>query len=342
MNLSSFIFKRFLLSIFVIFGISIIIFVIARVMPGDPVRFSLGARAPEEVVQRLRQEMHLDDPLWKQYYYWIRGALSGDFGISLDTHREISKDIKTYFPATMEMAIFSFILMVVFSTLLGTFTAQHKNTWVDNIIRILSYLGVATPAFVAAIFFVLLFGYFWPILPVFGRLSSGIIPPAKITGLLTFDSLIQGNYVALWDAFKHLILPSVALSLAYLFQEARVTRSSMIDNMHKEFIYAERGYGIPERVIMFKYLLKPSLVPTVSMMGLDFSHLFANAFLVELIFNWPGLSRYGTSAMMSKDLNVISAVVIIVATLIVVINIIVDIIVAFLDPRIRLSTNRGI
>jgi len=342
MSLSSFLLKRLLLSIFVIFGLSIFIFVIARVIPGDPVRFSLGARAPEEVVQRLRQEMHLDDPLWEQYYYWVRGVFSGDFGFSLDTHREISKDIKEYFPATMEMAIFSFVLMVVFSTLLGTFTAQHKDTGVDNLIRILSYFGIAIPAFVAAIFFVLLFGYYWTVLPVFGRLSPGIIPPAKITGLLTLDSLIQGNYVVLWDAFKHLILPSVALSLAYLFQEARITRSSMVDNMHKEFIYAERGYGIPERVIMFKYLLKPSLIPTVSMMGLDFSHLFANAFLVELIFNWPGLSRYGTNAMMSKDLNVIPAVVIILGILLVVINITVDIIVAFLDPRIRLSTSQGI
>jgi peptide/nickel transport system permease protein len=303
---------------------------------------ALGPRAPEEVVQRLRQEMYLDKPLPEQYFYWVRGVLSGDFGRSLVTKRAVSEDIKEFLPATMELAIFAGILMAIFAVLLGTLAARYKDTWVDSLIRTLSYFGVAIPAFVAAIIFMLLFGYYWPILPVLSRLSPGIIPPARITGLLTLDSLIQGNFVAFWDAFKHLILPSVALSLGGLFQEARITRSAMIDNIRKDFLSAERGYGIPERVIMFKYLLKPSLIPTVSMMGLDFASLFANAFLVETIFNWPGISRYGISAMMHKDLSVISAVIIVFGAIFVVANIIVDIIVAFLDPRVRLSTSRGI
>ena len=342
MKLGSFLLKRLLLSIFVIFGLSIVIFIIARVVPGDPARMTLGPRAPEEVVQRLRQEMYLDKPLSEQYFYWIRGVLSGDLGNSLVTGREVSKDIKEYLPATMELAIFSGILMVIFSVLLGTLAAQYKDTWVDSLVRTLSYFGVAIPAFVAAVIFVLVFGYYWPILPVLGRLSPGISQPTRITGLLTLDSLIQGNFMAFWDAFKHLILPSVALSLGGLFQEARITRSSMVENMRKDFLFAERGYGIPERVIMFKYLLKPSLIPTVSMMGLDFSASFAHAFLVEMIFNWPGISRYGALAMMSKDLSVISAVIIVFGITFVVVNIIVDIIVAFLDPRVRLSTSRGI
>jgi peptide/nickel transport system permease protein len=342
MKFGSFLLKRLLLSIFVIFGLSIVIFIIARVVPGDPARMTLGPRAPEEVVQRLRQEMYLDKPLPEQYFYWIRGVLSGDFGRSLITYRMVSGDIKEYLPATMELAIFAGILMVIFAVFLGTLAARYKDTWVDNLIRTLSYFGIAIPAFVVAIFFMLLFGYYWPILPVLGRLSPGISYPTKITGLLTLDSLIQGNFVVFWDALKHLILPSVALSLAHLFQEARITRSSMVENMRKDFLSAERGYGIPERVIMFKYLLKPSLIPTVSMMGLDFAALFANAFLVEMIFNWPGISRYGIEAMMSKDLSVISAVIIVFGVVFVVVNIIVDIIVAFLDPRARLSTSRGI
>ena len=342
MKMSSFLLRRILLSIFVIFGLSILIFIISRVVPGDPARMALGARVPQYVVQRLRDEMHLDESLPEQYYHWISGVLSGDFGRSLSSKRKVIEDIKEYLPATMELAIFSGIIMAFFSILLGTLAAQYKDTWVDSLIRTLSYFGVAIPAFVVAIIFMLLFGYYWPILPVLGRLSPGIIPPARITGLLTLDSLIQGNFVAFWDAFKHLILPSVALSLGALFQEARITRSSMVDNMRKDFLSAERGYGIPERVIMFKYLLKPSLIPTVSMMGLDFASLFANAFLVEKIFNWPGISRYGISAMMHKDLSAISAVIIVFGAIFVSMNIIVDIIVAFLDPRARLSTSRGI
>jgi len=342
MKFGSFLLKRLLLSIFVIFGLSIVIFIIARIVPGDPARMALGPRAPEEVVQRLRQEMYLDKPLPEQYFYWIRGVLSGDFGRSLVTKRAVSEDIKEYLPATMELAIFAGILMVIFAVLLGTLAARYKDTWVDSLIRTLSYFGVAIPSFVAAIIFMLLFGFYWPILPVLGRLSSGIIPPARITGLLTLDSLIQGNFVAFWDAFKHLILPSVALSLVGVFQNTRITRSSMVDNMRKDFLCAERGYGIPERVIMFKYLLKPSLIPPVSIMGLQFANLFANAFLVEMIFNWPGISRYGINAIMQKDLSVISAVIIVFGAVFVVVNIIVDIIVAFLDPRSRLSTSRGI
>ena len=342
MKFGSFLLQRLLLSIFVIFGLSIMIFIIARIVPGDPARLSLGPRAPEEVVQRLRQEMYLDKPLPEQYFYWIRGVLSGDFGRSLVTKRAVLEDIKEYLPATMELSIFAGILIVIFSILLGTLAAQYKDTWVDNLIRTLSYFGVAIPGFIVAIIFMVLFGCYWQILPVLGRLSSGISYPTKITGLLTFDSLIQVNFVVFWDALKHLILPSVALSLGALFQEARITRSSMVSNMHKDFLLAERGYGIPEKVIMFKYLLKPSLIPTVSIMGLGFAASFANAFLVEMIFNWPGISRYGINAMMSKDLSVISAVIIVFGAILVVVNITVDIIVAFLDPRVRFSTSRGI
>lgn len=342
MYFGSFLLKRLLLSIFVIFGLSIMIFIIARVVPGDPARMSLGPRAPEEVVQRLRQEMYLDKPLAEQYFYWIRGVFSGNFGRSLVTKRAVSEDIKEYFPATMELVIFAMILAVTFSVLLGTLAAQYKDTWIDNLIRTLSYFGVSVPAFVAAIILMLLFGYYWPILPVLGRLSPGISYPTRITGLLTIDSLIQGNFVVFWDALKHLILPSVALSLGRLFQETRITRSSMIENMRKDFLLAERGYGIPERVIMFKYLLKPSLIPTVTMMGLDFGFAFANAFLVEKIFIWPGISRYGIEAMMHKDLSAVSAVIIVFGAIFVTVNIIVDTIIAFLDPRIRLSASRGI
>ncbi|GAF94376.1 unnamed protein product [marine sediment metagenome] len=193
-----------------------------------------------------------------------------------------------------------------------------------------------------AVVFMMVFGYYWKILPVLGRLSRGISPPMRITGLLTVDSLIQGNFVAFWDAFKHLILPSFALAIPSLFQEARIARSSMVENMHKDFIYVARGYGIPERVIMFKYLLKPSLIPTVSIMALDFAYIFANAFLVEMIFNWPGLSRYAITVMMHKDLNSISAVIVVFGIIFVLVNICVDIIIVFLDPRLRFSTSGGI
>jgi peptide/nickel transport system permease protein len=341
MKIGPFLVRRLLPSILVLLGISILIFVIARVVPGDPARLALGPRAPQEVVDRLRTEMHLDKSIPVQYSYWMKGVLHGDFGKSLVTKRNVADDIKDYLPATLELAFLSAIFMVVFAVVLGVLAARYRNSWVDTVIRISSYFGVAIPAFVLAILFLLLFGYYWPVLPVLGRISASVVSPPKITGFMVLDSLLTGNVPAFWDSLKHLLAPALALALGSAFQEARITRSAMVDNMNKDFLAAERGYGIPERVVMFKYLLKPSLIPTVSVMGLDIASLMSNAFLVELIFNWPGISRYGINAMLSKDLNAISAVIVVFGLVFVVVNIVVDLIVSFLDPRIRLGGQRG-
>jgi len=332
---SKFIFHRFLMVILVLFGLSILIFTIARVIPGDPARLALGPRAPVEVVEQLRNELHLNKSLPEQYLIWLNNAVHGDFGKSLISKRPVIEDIKEYLPATIELVFFSAIFMVFFSIILGTLAAKNKDRVVDNMIRVFSYIGVSIPAFVLAVFFVIIFGYAWPILPVLGRLGSQF-NVTRVTGFMIFDSLLAGNFNAAWNAFTHLIAPAIALALGGTFQEARITRSSMVDNLNKDFIAAERGYGIPERVIMFKYLLKPSLIPTVSVTGMDIASMIGNAFLVELIFNWPGISRYGINAMLMKDLNAISATVMIIGIVFAFTNIFVDIIVAFLDPRVRL------
>jgi peptide/nickel transport system permease protein len=165
-------------------------------------------------------------------------------------------------------------------------------------------------------------------------------PPA-ITGFMTVDALLAGNFAVCWDAIKHLILPATALAMGGLAQEARITRATMSDNLTKDYIAAERALGIPERIIMGKFLLKPSLIPTISILGLDFAGTLSSAFLVELIFNWPGVSRYGINAMLRKDLNAIAAVILVLGVVFIVVNIIVDIVVAQLDPRIRLSAERS-
>ena len=341
MRLGIFLLKRLLHSVFVLLGLSILIFIIARVMPGDPARAALGPRAPEWAVQRVRESMYLDKPLYAQYYYWLRDALHGDFGESLVTRRDVATDIKEFLPATMELVLFSGVIMAVFGILLGAISARYSNTWIDNVVRIGSYIGVVTPSFVFAVLFLLAFGYVLHILPSMGRLSAGVTRPPVITGLITLDGLFTGNFRAVGDALWHLIMPGVALALGGMSQEARITRSSMSDNLRKDYIAAERAQGIPERVINLKYLLKPSLIPTVSILGLDFAALLANAFLVELIFNWPGMSRYGINGMLRKDLNAIIAVIMVMGLVFVIVNIIVDLIVAFLDPRIRLGAERS-
>ena len=333
-----FLLKRLILSIFVIIGISILIFLIARIVPGDPARMALGPRASQEAVDSLRSEMHLDEPLVTQYVFWAKGVLHGDFGRSINSKRPVAMDIKEFLPATLELILFAGILMILGAFILGIVSARFKDSWLDGLIRVLSYGGISVPAFVMAVIFLLVFGYLWPIFPVIGRLSSSVIAPQTITGMIVLDSLIQGNLAAAWDGVLHLFLPALALAFGSMFQEARILRSSLIDNMGKEHIGVTTGFGLPKNLIMRKYLLKPSSTSVITVIGLDFAAMMGNAFLVEKIFNWPGLSRYGINAMLSKDLNSISAVIIIIGILFLVTNIIVDIIIALLDPRARGGT----
>lgn len=322
--------------ILVLLGLSILIFMISRVIPGDAARLALGPRTPEEVVQNLREEMNLDKPMYVQYGLWLKGITKGDLGESLMTRRSVVNDLKEFLPATLEIAVLSAILMVIIGTFLGILSTKYSNTALDGFIRVLSYLGVVSPAFVWATIFILLFGFVWPILPTMGRLSIGMNAPATVTGMYTIDALIAGKFNIAFDAFKHLILPAIALSLGGLSQAARITRSTMVENSGKDYILAEKAYGISEKKILFKYLLKPSLIPTVTVLALDIAALFGNAFLVELMFNYPGMSKYGINAMLNKDLNAISAVVMVLGIIFIIVNVLVDVLIAFLDPRVKL------
>jgi peptide/nickel transport system permease protein len=339
MNLRKFILHRLLLSVLVLFGLSIVIFCVARIVPGDPARLALGSTASDSAIEIFRQENHLNESVPVQYIYWIAGVLRGDFGVSTSTDRPVIKDIIAFLPATLEMVFLAAVIMVLFSILLGSIAAKHRDTLIDTLIRFMSYTGVALPGFIVAILLLLLFGYVWPVIPVLGRLSGDLTPPKAITGMYMLDSLLQGKLNLFADAFLHALIPAVALSLGGLFQEARLVRNAMIENMGKDYLIAMRGYGVPETLIMRKYLLKPSLIPAVSVMGMDIASLMSNAFLIEVIFNWPGISKYGMNAMLSKDLNVISGVILIFGGIFILINIIVDVIVAYLDPRIRLGGN---
>jgi peptide/nickel transport system permease protein len=341
MSLSRFLIKRIIYSIFVLLGLSIVIFVIARIMPGDPARMAVGARAPQWVVDRIRTHMHLDQPLPVQYYYWLRDALHGDFGLSLVTQRPVTNDIKEFLPASFELVVLAAIISSIAGIGLGIISARYKDTWIDNAVRIFSYTGIVTPSFVFAILFVLLFGFMLDWFPIIGRLSDDLTAPPLHTGMVTVDALIAGKLNVFANAIWHMVLPAMALAMGSIAQAARITRSSMADNLSKDYIAAARALGIPERTVSGRLLLKPSLIPTISILGLDIAATISIAFLVELIFNWPGLGRYGMTAMLHKDLNAISAVILIFGAIFIVANIIVDLTVAYLDPRIRLRSARS-
>lgn len=319
------------MGILVLFGTSLLIFTIARVVPGDVATIALGARATEAAKEALRMEMNLYDPFPVQYVKWLTSAVTGNFGNSFVTKRPVAMDVAQFLPATLELIIMAGVFMVIGTFILGLLAGKYKNTWVDGLIRVLSYIGVALPAFVIGILLLLLFGYKLQAIPVLGRLST----TKTVTGFFVLDALLAGDFTVAWDAFLHLLLPALALAVPPMVQDARILRSSLVDNSAKEYMAVSTGHGLPPNLLIRKYLLKPSATSAITTMGMDFASLMGNAFLVERIFNWPGISRYGINAMLFKDLNAICAVVLIIGITFFVVNLVVDLIVAALDPRMR-------
>jgi peptide/nickel transport system permease protein len=328
--------KRLVTSIIVLIGVSMLIFTIARVIPGDPARIALGPNATAEQVQNLRERLHLNEPLPVQYGHFIADLSRGDLGVSLYTNRPVTRDIAQFLPATLELILVAGLMMILIGLPLGALAARYRDTWADSLIRVVSLLGVSAPAFVWAVILMLLFAYFLPIFPIAGRISNAFSIPA-VTGFLLVDTLIAGNFRAFGSALSHIILPAFALALSGIGQAARLTRSNMVETYERPYIEMARSYGFPERRIARRYAFRPSMIPSMTIIGLDFAAMLGNAFLVEAVFAWPGLSRYGVAVILRKDLNAIVGTVLCIAALFLIVNIIVDLITAYINPRIRHS-----
>lgn len=329
-------YRRLATSLVVLLGVSFLIFAIARIIPGDPARIALGPNATPQAVEQLRENLHLNDPFISQYGYFIRDLMQGDFGVSLYTNRSVTTDIKVFLPATLELVLVAGLMMVLIGLPLGRLAARYAGTWIDHVIRLVTIMAVSAPSFVWAVIFMLLFAYFVPLFPVAGRISEELSVDPK-TGFMLLDSLLDGNLNAFFDSVWHLILPAFALALSGIGQAARLVRSNMVETYKRPYIEMAKSYGIGERFIARRLAFKPSLIPSLTILGLDFAAMLGNAFLIEAVYAWPGLSRYGVEVIMRKDLNAIVGTVIIIAAMFLIMNLIVDLLVTALNPRIRLS-----
>ena len=332
--------RRVSWSLLVLVGLSIVIFVIARVVPGDPARMALGPTATQQQVLDLQHKLGLDRPIVEQYGMFI-GALShGDLGRSLLSERQVTEDIRDSFAATFELVVTTIILAMVFGVPLGVIAARWKDKWPDNVVRLIAILSAVTPSFFLALLLQILAGYVLHALPTTGRLSPALNFPADITGLMTIDSLLRGRLDVTLDALRHLLLPAIALAAATMGQMARITRASMIEVASQDYIEASRAFGVPERVRVLKYMLRPSFVPPLTILGLEFASMIGNAFVVELVFAWPGMAAYGIRTILQKDLNAVMGVVMVSGVFFVVVNLVIDVLVGFVDPRIRIRGAR--
>ncbi len=323
-------------SLVVLLGVSILIFAIARVIPGDPARIALGPNATAEAINALRERLHLNDSFVIQYGYFLSDLVRGDLGISLYTNRPVTADIAAFLPATLELVLVAGAMMLAFGVPLGIVAARYRGTWIDHLIRLKTLLGVSAPGFVWAVILMLVFSYYLKIFPIAGRLSDSLTIET-VTGFLLIDTLLAGNVTAFGNAAWHIVLPAFALALSGIAQAARLTRANMIETYEKPYIEMAQSYGFPEGRIARTYAFRPSFIPSLTIIGLDFAAMLGNAFLVEAVFAWPGLSRYGVAVILRKDLNAIIGTVLVISAMFLLVNIIVDLLIAFINPRIRYS-----
>ena len=337
----SYLLRRALTLLLVLVGLSRLILIMARIVPGDPARIALGPLATATQVEELREEMGLNASFPVQLWSYLSGLAQGDLGKSLLTSRPVMDDIRGALPATFELVLVTIILQIFISIPLGVMAAIYRNTWVDNLLRVISLIGVVTPGFVLAIMLQLVAAHYLGFLPVTGRLDGGIDFEANFTGLLLIDGTLAGRFDVVLDAIRHLFLPAIALSAAGIGQVMRITRTAMIEVSSRDFVEATRANGIPEKVVTFRYMLRVASVAPLTILGLEFASLIGNAFIVEFVFSWPGIASYGVRTILQKDLNAVIGVVLVSGVFFVVANLTIDIILGFLDPRHRLRAGRG-
>lgn len=336
MKLGSFIIRRLLLMLLVLFGVAVLVFVIAKVIPADPVGAILGGNAPIDLVEDMKRRLGLDKPLMDQFIDYMLGLLKGDLGTSLKSNRPVVKDIANFFPATLELAICATVFSVVLGIFLGILSAVYRNRFIDHFARVFSILGVSMPVFWTGLLLLLLFYFRLGWLPGTGRLGLFVTPPSKYTGLYLIDSLISFNFEAFKDALAHLILPSLVLGYSAAASIARITRSSMLDVLRQDFIRTAKAKGIGRRLVIYRHALRNALIPVVTIIGLTFGGLLEGAVLTETIFGWPGLGRYIVNSLLLLDYPAIMGGTLFVAVVYSLVNLIVDIIYAALDPRMRI------
>jgi peptide/nickel transport system permease protein len=318
----------------VLLGVSIIVFFMVRAIPGDPAQILLGQQATQEQVQQLRAHMGLDKPVIVQYVVFLRDAMTGDLGDSIVTGRPVITELLVRFPATLELTAFAMFIAIAVGVPVGVISAVRQYSLLDKLISVLALTGISIPIFWLAMVLILIFGVRLELLPFPGRLSSGVSIQA-FTGLVLVDSLLTGNFGAFWDGFKHLIMPALALGTIPMAVITRMTRSSMLEVMGEDYVRTARAKGVVPRRVVFKHALRNAMLPTVTVIGLQVGLLMGGAVITETIFSWPGVGQIAYESIYRRDYAMIQGVVLYAAALFVLVNLLVDVLYAVLDPRVR-------
>lgn len=326
--------KRLLSLIPVLLGLTLIVFFMIRAIPGNPAQIILGQLATEEAVAELTKQLGLDQPWYTQFFLYLSDLFSGDLGQSLRTKSPINEEIWPFLAATAELALCAMLIAIVIGVNAGIISAWFQNSWFDYVAMILALIGVSMPIFWLGLMEQWIFAINLEWLPTSGR-ENVRAPIDAVTNFYIIDTIIQGRFDQLWIVIKHLILPSAALATIPMAIIARITRSTMLEVMKSDFIRTARAKGLRMFWVVYKHSLKNAVIPVLTIIGLQTGLLLGGAILTETIFSWPGIGRYIYEAINYRDYPVIQSGILVIAVIFVLINLIVDLLYAVIDPRIK-------
>ena len=326
--------RRLIGAIPVLLGISFIVFLLMHLAPGDPVFLLLGEDATPADVARVRHEWGLDQPLPVQYWQFISRALVGDFGRSLKFGEPVIKLIFERLPATIELAVVSLLVAVLISIPIGVYSAIKRDTFIDHAGSGVALIGVSLPNFWLGIMLIYFFGGQWNLLPVAGRIEYGM-EVKSITGLYLVDSLLAGDLTALWSTVKHLLMPAVTLGTALAAIVTRITRSSVLEVMHQEYVMTARAKGLSERVVVWRHILRNALITVVTILGLQLGALLNGSVITETVFSYPGIGDLLIQSIAVRDYRLTQVLILFFGFIYFFVNLVVDVLYTLIDPRIK-------
>jgi peptide/nickel transport system permease protein len=326
--------RRLLIAVPILLGITLIVFLMLHTAGGDPAVIMLGPRASDESLANLRHELKLDRSLPVQYLDFISKAVRGDFGDSYRSRQPVADEVFNRFPATIELAIAAMLIGTVIGIAAGVVSAARRNSIVDLGSTLGSLIGVSVPTFWLGIIMIVIFGVELKWLPISGRVDSRIGADPSVR-FVVLSSLVHGDWPILKDALKHLILPAFTLAAWPAAIIARMTRSSLIEALHQDYIRTARAKGLTERAVIWRHAVRNALLPVVTVAGLEFGGLLAGAVVTEQVFSWPGIGKLTIDSITNRDYQIVQGVVILIGVIFIVINLLVDLLYAWLDPRIH-------
>lgn len=329
--------RRTLATIPLMVGVAVVVFVIMRIIPGDPVDIIIGqgGAATQQELDLLRREFHLDRPLHEQLFLFLGNLSRGDLGVSFVKRRPVTNILVEALPATIELAVASLLLSIAVGIPLGIYAAVRQSSFVDRVSMAGVFLGISMPPFWLGIVAILLLSVRLGWFPTSGRVSYGVLLE-PVTGFYLLDSLLTRNWTAMWDVLRHLFLPAFTLSVGIMAVVARIMRSSMIEVLRENYVTTARAKGLHERTVVMRHALRNALIPTITVVGLQMGVLLGGNMIVETVFGWPGMGRLVVDAIFSRDYPVIQGGVILYTFTFVIINLMVDILYTYLNPRIQL------